>query len=137
MIMDYDVYLFSNLVKLYDTEFEEKPYDEQYDLLPTMYAEYDNSKFNVDTKSAYECIIEFLDEKYPRKIGGYDIKVLEKAQQYLCADNDEDLINQVNNIVNNINKRELIDYVDDVVTWSKVELEFTCQEFLDIIGYTK
>lgn len=135
--MDYDLYLFSNLIKLFDSEFEELPYDEQYDKLPTLYEDFENSKFNVDTKSAYDCMIEYFNEKYPRNIGGYDIKVLEKARQYLCADNDEDLINQVNNIVNTVNKRELIDYVDDVVTWSKIEFEFTCQEFLDIVGYIK
>lgn len=135
--MDYDLYLFSNLIKLFDSEFEELPYDEQYDKLPTLYEGFENSKFNVDTKSAYDCMIEYFNEKYPRNIGGYDVKVLEKAKQYLCADNDVDLINQVTNIVNNINQRELIDYIDDVVVWSKLEFEFTCQEFLVLIGYKK
>ena len=135
--MDYDMYLFSNLIKLFDEEFEQLPYDEQYDKLPTLYAEYDNSKFNVDTKGAYECMINYLEEKYPRNIGGYDIRVLTKAQQYLCADDDDDLINQVNNIVNMIDKNELIDYVDEVVVWSKVEFEFTCKEFLKVVGYIK
>ena len=135
--MDYDVYLFSNLIKLFDKEFEELPYDEQYDDLPTLYADFENSKFNVDTKSAYDCMVEYFQDKYPRNIGGYDVKVLTKAQQYLCADDDYDLINQFNNIVNNVNQDELIDYVDEVVVWSKVEFEFTCKEFLNLIGYIK
>lgn len=135
--MDYDMYLFSNLIKLFDEEFEQLPYDEQYDDLPTLYADFENSKFNVDTKSAYDCMVEYFQDKYPRNIGGYDVKVLTKAQQYLCADNDDDLINQVNNIVNNIYQDELIDYVDEVVVWSKVEFEFTCKEFLNLIGYIK
>ena len=137
MIMDYDMYLFSNLIKHYDTEFEQLPYDEQYDDLPTLYADYDNSKFNVDTKGAYECMINYLQEKYPRNVGGYDVSVLEKAQQYLCADDDNDLISQFTNIVNNVNQDELIDYVDEVVVWSKVEFEFTCKEFLKVVGYIK
>jgi hypothetical protein len=135
--MNYDIYLFSNLIKLFDTEFEELPYDEQYDNLPTLYEDFENSKFNVDTKSAYDCMIEYLKEKYPRNIGGYDVKVLEKAKQYLCADDDNDLISQFTNIVYNINQDELIDYVDEVVVWSKVEFEFTCKDFLNEVGYIK
>ena len=135
--MNYDVYLFSNLIKLFDSEFEELPYDEQYDNLPTLYEDFENSKFNVDTKSAYDCMIEYLKEKYPRNIGGYDIRVLEKARQYLCADNDRDLISQFTNIVYNINQDELIDYVDEVVVWCKVEFEFTCKDFLNEVGYIK
>jgi hypothetical protein len=135
--MNYDVYLFSNLIKLFDVEFEELPYDEQWDTLPSLYEEYDKSKFNVDTKGAYECMINYLEEKYPRKIGGYNVKVLTKAQQYLCADDDADLLNQFTNIVKNVNQDELIDYVDEVVVWSKVEFEFTCKEFLNEVGYIK
>ena len=135
--MNYDIYLFSNLIKLFDSEFEELPYDEQYGNLPTLYEDFENSKFNVDTKSAYDCMIEYLKEKYPRNIGGYDIRVLEKAKQYLCADNDRDLISQFTNIVYNINQDELIDYVDEVVVWSKVEFEFTCKDFLNEVGYIK
>jgi DNA-binding transcriptional regulator GbsR (MarR family) len=135
--MNYDVYLFSNLIKLFNAEFEELPYDEQWDNLPSLYEEYDKSKFNVDTKGAYECMIEFLEEKYPRNIGGYNVKVLTKAQQYLCADDDDDLLNQFTNIVKNVNQDELIDYVDEVVVWSKVEFEFTCKEFLNEVGYIK
>ena len=137
MIMDYDVYLFSNLIKLFDSEFEELPYDEQYDNLPTLYEDFENSKFNVDTKSAYDCMINYLEEKYPRNIGGYDIRVLTKAQQYLCADDDKDLITQFTNILYNLDQHELIDYVDEVVVWSKVEFEFTCMEFLKEVGYIK
>jgi hypothetical protein len=137
MIMDYDMYLFSNLIKFYDAEFEELPYDEQWDTLPSLYEEYDNSKFNVDTKGAYECMIEFLEEKYPRNIGGYNVKVLTKAQQYLCADDDKDLISQFTNIVNYVDQDVLIDYVDEVVVWSKVEFEFTCKQFLNEVGYIK
>ncbi len=64
MIMDYDMYLFSNLVKFYDKDFAELPYDEQWDNLPSLYEDYDNSKFNLDTKGAYDCIIDYLDDKY-------------------------------------------------------------------------
>ena len=65
--MDYDLYLFSCLIKLYDTEFEEESYDYQYDVLPTLYEDFENSKYNVDTKGAYECITEYLKVKYSPK----------------------------------------------------------------------
>jgi hypothetical protein len=65
--MNYDLYLFSCLIKFYDADFEEEPYDYQYDVLPTLYEDFENSKFNVDTKGAYECITEYLKAKYSPK----------------------------------------------------------------------
>jgi hypothetical protein len=43
-------------------------------------------------------------------------------------------------IINIIKAREnnpLIDYVEGVVVWEKVEFEFTCEQFLEYIGYTE
>lgn len=68
--MDYNLYLFSNLVKLFDKDFDELPYDEQYNKLPIMYDEFHDSKFNVYNKSEYDCIIDYLTDKYSVK---YDI----------------------------------------------------------------
>jgi len=65
--MDYDLYLFSCLIKFYDADFEEEPYDFQYDVLPTLYEDFENSRFNVDTKSAYDCMTEYLKDKYSPK----------------------------------------------------------------------
>ena len=62
--MDYNLYLFSNLVKLYDKEFEELPYDEQFDRLPTMYDDFSDSKFNLYNNSEYDCIINYLKDKH-------------------------------------------------------------------------
>ena len=134
--MDYNLYLFSNLVKFYDKKFDELPYDLQFDLLPSMYEDYMCTIFSLQDKSEYDCIIDYLKDKYSIKTK-IDSKILEKAKQYLCSDNDTDLENQITNIVNTINRHELIDYVDDVVVWSKLEFEFTCQEFLTLIGLSK
>jgi hypothetical protein len=82
-------------------------------------------------------MIDYLQEKYPRNVGGYDVSVLQKSQQYLCADDDKDLISQFTNIVNYVDQDVLIDYVDEVVVWSKVEFEFTCKQFLNEVGYIK
>jgi hypothetical protein len=64
--MDYSLYLFSNLVKFYDKEFDDSCYDEQWDDLPKMYEEFENSKFNDPNESEYECIVEFLKDKYEK-----------------------------------------------------------------------
>lgn len=65
--MNYDLYLFSCLIKFYDTDFDEESYDYQYDVLPTLYEGFENSRFNVDTKSAYDCMTEYLKDKYSPK----------------------------------------------------------------------
>ena len=59
--MDYDMYLFSCLLKLYDKDFDEQPYDYQYDILPEKYAEFEQSLFNDTNKSAYDCMINFFE----------------------------------------------------------------------------
>jgi hypothetical protein len=59
--MDYDMYLFSCLLKLYDKDFDEQPYDYQFDILPKKYAEFEQSLFNDTNKSAYDCMINFFE----------------------------------------------------------------------------
>ena len=40
-------------------------------------------------------------------------------------------------IKNNPDQNQLIDYIDGVDVWEKVEFEFTCKEFIENIGYVK
>ena len=61
--MNYSLYLFSNLVKFFDKEFDELPYDEQWDFLPGMYIQFRLSKFNVIDQSEYDCITNYLDDR--------------------------------------------------------------------------
>jgi hypothetical protein len=58
--MNKNEYLFSCLLKIYDKKFEEMEYDLQYEKVKQLYLEFLESKFNVDTKSEYMCIIDFL-----------------------------------------------------------------------------
>lgn len=62
--MNYNEYLFSCLLKIYDKTFAEMEYDLQYEQVPVLYAEFCDSKFDVDTKGEYECIIDYLKDKY-------------------------------------------------------------------------
>lgn len=62
--MNYQVYLFSCLLKKYDKEFEEMEYDLQYDEAPLVYADFHKSSFNVSEKGEYDCMVAYLDNKY-------------------------------------------------------------------------
>ena len=62
--MNYNEYLFSCLLKIYDKEFEQMEYDLQYEKIAQRYLGFTQSKFDVDTKGEYECMIEYLEDKY-------------------------------------------------------------------------
>lgn len=62
--MTYEQYLFSQLLALFDFDFAEKPYDLQYADAMVKYEEFDQSEFNVATIGLYECIINYLKNKY-------------------------------------------------------------------------
>ena len=63
--MTYEIYLFSNLIKLYDKNFELKPYDVQFDLLPQYYKHFELSEFNTNDKGLYECILDYCKHHFP------------------------------------------------------------------------
>ena len=58
------------------------------------------------------------------------------AEHYLC-DSDESVYDQVLNIAEHAEEHgeDMIDSVDGVFVWEKVENKFTCDEFLELIGY--
>ena len=58
---------------------------------------------------------------------------IKKAGEYLVCDNDEQIVEMIEAISKYHNQKELIDYVDSVQVWEKVELEFTCEKFLELI----
>lgn len=101
--MNYPLYLFSNLVKFFDKEFNELPYDEQWDLLPSMYIQFRISKFNVIDKSEYDCIADYLDDRAQDKDS-----ILEAEEYY-------NLPIEVLNILNTISDDADYDECDRVV----------------------
>lgn len=62
--MNYNVYLFSCLLKIYDKEFNELEYDLQFQRVPKLYEDFFESDFNNENKSEYDCMIEYLEDKY-------------------------------------------------------------------------
>jgi len=65
--MDYNQYLFSCLLKLFDKEFEQMEYDIQFDVAIAEYEIFENSKYNDVNRPEYECIVEYLTDKYGKR----------------------------------------------------------------------
>lgn len=62
--MNYNEYLFSCLLKIYDKDFAELEYDLQFEEIPLRYREFTKSQFNLAFTGEYECIINYLKDKY-------------------------------------------------------------------------
>jgi len=60
--MNYNTYLFCCLLKHFNSEFDELPYDEQYDVVKEAYKKFKKSDYNKSTKSEYECMLEYLSD---------------------------------------------------------------------------
>ena len=60
--MNYNIYLFSCLMKLFDKEFEKLEYDIQYEKAVKEYMKFASSKFNDVTKSEYDCFVNYLTQ---------------------------------------------------------------------------
>jgi hypothetical protein len=61
--MNYDSYLFTCLLKEFDKDYKNRPYDEQYDIGMTLYKEFEKSAYNDPSKGVYECIIKYLNAR--------------------------------------------------------------------------
>ena len=64
--MNYNQYLYSCLLKLYDKNFAELEYDLQFELLPTLYKMFEESPFNDPNIGEYECITNYLTNQYKK-----------------------------------------------------------------------
>ncbi len=60
--MNYNEYLFGELLKLKSQTFRELEYDLQFEALPVLYREFDNSKYNTHGKAVYTCITLYLQD---------------------------------------------------------------------------
>lgn len=62
--MNYNEYLFSCLLKIFHKEFNELEYDLQFEAIPLLYREFTNSQFDLAFTNEYECMINYLKDKY-------------------------------------------------------------------------
>ena len=60
----YQIYLFLQLLQAYDKEYKTEPYDIQFEKGCVLLDEYENSTYNNDNKSEYDCMVEFLINKF-------------------------------------------------------------------------
>ena len=71
--MGYDEYLFSCLLKEYDEDFAELPFDEQFDNLPRFFKEFEKSPFNEKSESLYGCIERYLLDREANQNNEMDV----------------------------------------------------------------
>jgi hypothetical protein len=62
-------------------------------------------------------------------------RVIEKARHYLSADTSEELERMIVAIASHSNTNDLASSVDDVLVWSPLVDELTCETLLENIGY--
>lgn len=64
LFIGYPEYLLSCLIKLHDNEFNELPYDQQYDKLIQIYESFVDSKYDDHNRELYECMEEYIRDKF-------------------------------------------------------------------------
>jgi hypothetical protein len=64
MTIDYEMWVFSDLMRYYNDDWKDEDYDVIWENLFPLYKEFYNGPFNVDSKSAIQCMGEFLTDKF-------------------------------------------------------------------------
>lgn len=96
----------------------------------------DITQLNLDELA--EVIAPVLEpEKVETEYLGIPEKVLDAASEFLVYNDYNDLAKMVKAIKEETDQDTLIDFVDDVVVWEKIEYGFTCKAFLELINYDK
>ena len=90
------------------------------------------SDFNDVPKWVIDASNEFIEQS---KLSERDI-MIERASHYLC-DGDLTTEEMVDAIANHEDQYDMIDNVEGVKVWEKVEYSFTCDDFLQEIGYVE
>ena len=86
---------------------------------------------DVNTKLAY------IDEAVTKIEKLYEVTPLDRAYDILCVDDEGFTLQEMVDAIqeqDKIDGSRFIDYVDNVYVWQKMELEFTCNDFLIFIG---
>ena len=61
--------------------------------------------------------------------------MIDKAEQFLAYDNEVSTAEMIELIDKCEDENEIIDYIDGVSVWEKVEFSFTCEQFLEQIDF--
>lgn len=60
--MTYNEFLFTQLLSCYNEDFSKLPYDVMYEKGKELYQDFENSEYNNETVSEYDCIESYLKE---------------------------------------------------------------------------
>jgi|688.fasta_scaffold913300_1 hypothetical protein len=62
--------------------------------------------------------------------------MINKAKFYLVTENEEQIISHLESIYNTftINQNELIDNVNGIKVWEKIQNQVTCKDFVKLVG---
>jgi hypothetical protein len=91
------------------------------------------SNWNDVPKWVIKAANEYIEQHVPKEPTARE-KAIDLAAHYLC-DGDLTTEQMVEAIANHEDEDQLIDNVDGVIVWQKVEYQFTCEQFLDEIGW--
>lgn len=93
--MGYEIYLMIELAKCHGLIVHEQEYDTTWEEGVTLYSEFTKSEFNVDEKSEYDCIEDFLNKKEEELVAAVNHKSPEEElklnYQALQASTDGDM----------------------------------------------
>jgi hypothetical protein len=85
--MNYQEFLFSQLLAVYDDEFKNSPHDEQFYNGMRLYQDFKTSDYNHTSKGLYDCICDYLSANQHKKVQiGEDIIELLKQFDGINAD---------------------------------------------------
>ena len=126
--MNYNEYLFSCLLKIYDKTFAELEYDLQFERIAQRYLGFTQSKFDVDTKGEYECMIEYLEDKYIKyfdvhvfysRTDGFSVPIKINTSE---VDTDDDAVIEFAIATNKLERddAEHVSYVEEVELYDYV-----------------
>lgn len=79
-------------------------------------------------------VIEATNEFFEKSKPSAEDKAIELASHYLC-DGELSTREMIEAIANHEDQSDMIDNVEGVVVWEKVEYSFTCEDFLSEIGW--
>jgi hypothetical protein len=111
--MNYDLFLMHKVlidhgVHVNGVSFESLPYDEQYDIMPELFNEFERHPMNRADVNLYDCLTDYLTiKKFKLYIGIKNTEVMDEVNNFIeYYTSDDDLRNKM--------YRSLIDYVKEV-----------------------
>lgn len=79
--------------------------------------------------------VEALEQVIKSQLPSETDRQVSEAEHYLCDSDEMTTLQMIEAIADHEDQSDLIDNVEGVVVWEKVEGSITCEDFLQMIGY--